>query len=133
MSTAQNWYDKNLMKNNIGKTKVIVFSRNKKDKLELKMKGVKKKIKSKPCIKILGIQIDNKLTFNKQIKKTKKKAMNAARKVHRINKFLPLKERLLLYHALISPLFDYGDVIFGRCNEKESHSLQKVQNFAVKS
>ena len=133
MSTAQSWYDKNLMKNNIGKTEVIVFSRNKKEKLELKIRGVKKKIKSKPCIKILGIHIDNKLTFNKQIKKTKKKAMNAARKVHRINKFLPLKERLLLYHALISPLFDYGDVIFGGCNEKESNSLQKVQNFAVKS
>ena len=57
--------------------------------------------------------------------------MNAARKVHRINKFLPLKERLLLNHALISPLFDYGDLIFGGCNEKESKSLQKVQNLLM--
>ena len=43
MSTAQSWYDKNLMKNNIGKTEVIVFSRNKRDELELKIKGVKKR------------------------------------------------------------------------------------------
>ena len=40
---------------------------------------------------------------------------------------------MILYHALISPHFNYGDIFYAGCNEKDSKSLQRVQNFAVKS
>ena len=50
-----------------------------------------------------------------------------------MNYFWPSNLRLILYHALISPHFNYGDIFYGGCNEKESRSLQRVQNFAVKS
>ena len=38
-----------------------------------------------------------------------------------------------MYHCIISPNFDYGDVLFGGCSIKNSKRLQRVQNFAVKS
>ena len=44
-----------------------------------------------------------------------------------------MKHRLNLYHAVISPQFSYADVVWGGCCQKEKLSLQRVQNFAVKS
>ena len=74
-------------------------------------------------------------TFPGKNKSTKleKKSMNATRNVHRVNKMLPKKSRLNMYHCIISPNFDYGDVLFGGCSIKNSKRLQRVQNFAIKS
>ena len=46
---------------------------------------------------------------------------------------LPLQQRINLYNAIVSPQFDYGDVLWGGCNQKEISSLQRIQNFAMKS
>ena len=59
--------------------------------------------------------------------------MNITRNIHRINHLLPLKVRKDLYNAVISPQFNYGDIIWGGCSKKDSKSLQLVQNFAVRS
>ena len=69
----------------------------------------------------------------KQVNEVKRKAMNTTRNIHRINNLLPTKQRIDLYNTLISPQFNYADVVWGGCGKKESLSLQKVQNFAAKS
>ena len=46
---------------------------------------------------------------------------------------LPLQQKINLYNAIVSPQFDYGDVLWGGCNQKEVNSLQRIQNFAIKS
>ena len=84
-------------------------------------------------ITILGVILDKNLNWRKQVNDVKKKALNATRNIHRINHLLPIQQRLNLYNALISPLFNYADVVWGGCGKKESLSLQKVQNFAARS
>ena len=136
LNAAQNWYTGNSMLNNIGKTEFLVFSPHKKcETLECEFFSNNKKIKivSKSFIEILGIQVDSNLKFTKQINQIKKRAMNVTRQIHRINFFLPMDQRLMLYNTIIAPLFNYGDVIWGGCDEKDSKSLQKVQNFAARS
>ena len=136
ISTAQSWYTKNSMLNNTDKTELIIFNpKDKKDELNIEIMDQDKKItlKSKENIKILGLYIDNELKWTKQIKTVKKKSMNTTRRVHRINFFIPQNLRFILYHALISPHFNFGDIFYGGCNEKDARSLQRVQNFAVKS
>ena len=136
LNTAQNWYSQNLMLNNIGKTEFLVFSpHDKTESLECEFFCNKEKItiKSEAAIEILGVFIDSKLKFTKQINKIKKRAMNVTRNIHRINYFLPMDQRLMLYNTIIAPLFNYGDVIWGGCDETDSKSLQKVQNFAARS
>ena len=59
--------------------------------------------------------------------------MGKIRNLHRINHMLSRKHRINLYLAIVSPQFDYGDVLWGGCNQKESMSLQRIQNFAMKS
>ena len=63
----------------------------------------------------------------------KKRATNIIRKIHRINKFLPLKLKLTLYNTLIVPIFNYADIIWGGCYKKQAKRLQVSQNFAVRS
>ena len=73
------------------------------------------------------------LSWEKQINQVRKRSMNVTRNVHRVNKMLPKNSRLNMYHCIISPNFDYSDILFGGCSMKNSNKLQHVQNFAVKS
>ena len=134
---AQSWYESNSMKNNIGKTEILLLNigrwRNK--DINIKIKQDKKIITIKPKnqIKILGVHIDSKLSWDAQINAVKKKSLNVTRNLHRINNVLPLKHRIQLYHTLIEPHFSYGDIIWGGCGAVNSQKLQVVQNFAAKS
>ena len=53
--------------------------------------------------------------------------------IRRIRNLLPLQARVALYNALILPLFDYGDVIWGdKNNDTIMSELQILQNKAAK-
>ena len=136
ITTAQKWYKENSMKNNIAKTEILIFNpsnKNEKMKINIQHEGKKITIETVPYIKILGIFIDNKLNWSKQVNAVRNKAMDAVRNLHRVNHLLPEKHRVTLYKALISPLFNYGDIIWNGCTKKDSEKLQRVQNFAAKS
>ena len=136
LEKAQSWFIENEMKINTDKTQILVFKNGKhQNKITIPITYQNKKIKlvSEPYVEILGILIDENLSWEKQINHVRKKSMNATRNVHRVNKMLPKKSRLNMYHCIISPNFDYGDVLFGGCSIKNSKRLQRVQNFAVKS
>ena len=135
IEVAQNWYNQNGMKNNSSKSEILVISTKKEDKIliEVLENGQKKFVKSKKWIKVLGVYIDHLLSWSKQIGVVKKNATNIIRKIHRINKFLPLKLKLTLYNTLIVPIFNYADIIWGGCLKKQAKRLQVSQNFAVRS
>ena len=91
------------------------------------------KIVPKQFIKILGIFLDENLSWTRQISEVRKKSSNAIRNIHRVNKLVPIKQRILLHNALITPHFSYGDVIWGGCGIVNSRRLQITHNYAVKS
>ena len=135
LQVAQTWYNKNGMKNNSSKSEILIVSTKKGDKIAITVEeeGKEKTVKSKKWIKILGVYIDQKLTWAKQINIVKRNATNIIRKIHRINKFLPLKLKMTLYNTLIVPIFNYADIIWGGCNKTHGKRLQVAQNFAVRS
>ena len=111
---AQNWYLNNSMKNNIGKTEILILNSGRNTlniQITVEDEGEKVTIKSKPFIKILGVVMDCKLNWTKQVNAVKSKAMNITRNIHRINHLLPMKQRLNLYTAVISPQFSYADTV----------------------
>ena len=87
----------------------------------------------KKHIEILGILIDQDLNWTKQVNRVKRNSMNATRNIHRINHLLTRDHRINMYNGVIKPNFDFGDILWGGCLEKDSKSLQRIQNFAVKS
>ena len=51
----------------------------------------------------------------------------------RVNKLLPLKEKILLYNSLIASHFNYVDTVWSGCTNRNKNKLQRTQNLAVKS
>ena len=136
MDTAQTWFFQNHLHTNPTKTKILIFHHNDKDNpitFDVQEDGVIKQVSPKSFVKILGVYVDKDLNWVKHINFVKKKSMNVTRNIHRINYLLPIQHRINLYHGLISPQFDYADVAWGGCAEKDKKRLQTVQNFAAKS
>ena len=134
--TAQFWFEKNLMKINTDKTKILIFNTSpetKDIKIEIKFENKIIELKSELFVEILGIFIDPNLNWKKQVRRIKRNAMGKIRNLRRFLYMLPLQQKINLYNAIVSPQFDYGDVLWGGCNQKEVNSLQRIQNFAIKS
>ena len=137
ITTAQTWYDNNSMKNNIGKTEILILNvgpwKNEKVKIKVVQNNKTIILKPKNQIKVLGVHIDSKLNWDSQINFIKKKSLNITRNLHRVNHTLPVNQRIQLYKSLIEPNFSYADVIWGGCGKVNAKKLQVVQNFAAKS
>ena len=136
IDTAQFWFEKNLMKINTDKTKILIFNTSpetKDIKIEIKFENKIIELKSELFVEILGIFIDPNLNWKKQVRRIKRNAMGKIRNLRRFLYMLPLQQKINLYNAIVSPQFDYGDVLWGGCNQKEVNSLQRIQNFAIKS
>ena len=66
-------------------------------------------IEHKPSTKLLGVHIDEMLTWDNQIKHISSKVSN----------------------SLVQPYFDYCDVVWGDCSKTRADKLQKLQNRAA--
>ena len=95
--------------------------------------GIKKRLQPKASIKILGVFVDQKLNWKKQIQEVNKKAKYAARNLQRINNLVPLRSRLLLYNSLVASHLKYADTVWAGCDVADKQKLQRTQNLAVKS
>ena len=136
IKTAQKWYEANSMKNNIGKTEILILNSGK-GKKHLKIKvideGEPVTIETMDSIKILGVVLDQNLNWKKQVNAVKRKSMNTIRNLNRVNNLLPVKYRTQLYKSLAEPHFSYADVAWGGCGVTNAKNLQLAQNFAARS
>ena len=134
---SHNWYTRNCMKANQGKTEILIINtkniNTKCLKIKVIEKGKVKMLTPSKSIKILGVIIDENLNWKKQISYVKKHATNTIRKLHRINHLLPVDVRIQLYNSLVVPHFDYCDIIWAGCGVESARKLQVSQNFAVRS
>ena len=135
IQTAQQWFSKNSMKNNIDKTEILIIKRKAKmDEITIEIEDDGKPliIKSREEIKTLGIYIDCNLNWNKQIRYTKKLAMNAILNLNRLRNILSERTKILLYNSIVTPHFTYADVVWNGCSKENERKLQTAQNFALR-
>ena len=137
--TANLYYNRNSLMNNSTKTEIMLLSTkqklNKNRRLKIKVidGNTEKYIYGEEYLKILGLHIDQTLSWDKQTSQIKKKATNSIRNLHRANKLLPMKQKRILYNSLVTPHFSYGDVIWNKCGRTNTNKLQQAQNYAAKS
>ena len=77
--------------------------------------------------------MDQKLSWNDHITAIKKKTSNAIRNIARTSNILPLRSRQMLTEALVTPHYNYCDVIYDGCSERAKKNLQVNQNYAAKA
>ena len=69
-------------------------------------------INSENCVKLLGIEIDNTLSFNKHISTLCKKASNQLNAIGRIQKYMGFKEKEVLLNSFVLSNFNYCPLVW---------------------
>ena len=120
-----NWFKINSMVANPGKFQ-IMFLGSKIDNNNITFLIEDKCIKSKSEVTLLGITIDDKLTFKNHIKLMCNKANNRLRALIRIRKFLSVEQAKYLSEAYIMSSFKYCPLIWMFCNKTSNDLINNI-------
>ena len=82
--------------------------------------------------KHLGVIIDETLSWSQHIDHIKKKVAPGLFYLRKAKQLIPSNMQCLLYNSIISPHFDYCNVVWGNCNQSQHDKLQVLQNRAAK-
>ena len=106
-----------------GKFQTIVVKKNAemKDSYPLNINDLT--INSENSVKLLGIEIDNRLSFEKHISTLCNKASNQLNAIGRIQKFMGFKEKEVLLNSFVYSNFNYCSLVWHFCSYK---SLYKI-------
>ena len=83
-------------------------------------------------LKVLGVTLDDKLTFDIHIESI---CLSASRQIHavkRLSKFLDESSRMLIYKSFVSSAFSYSTITWNFCVIRKSLKLGKRQESALR-
>ena len=131
LSNVSQWLSENQLTLNLSKTKSMTIGSRQilaKGKLNLNLRG--SSIENVESFKYLGVLLDERLTWDQHVDFLCKKVSKRLGVLRRASEFLDIPSRKLLYYALILPIFDYCDVVWGNCSITLSNRTQVLQNRA---
>ena len=120
-----NWFKVNSMAANPGKFQ-IMFLGSKIENSKIIFAIENKQIKCKREVKLLGITIDEKLTFTRHIANICSLANNRLRALTRIRRFLSTEQAKYLSEAYIMSAFKYCPLIWMFCNKTSNNQINKI-------
>ena len=118
---------------NSNKTIGIIFTNCKKYVIPNLFIG-KEKVKFEQTAIFLGVKFDSRLTWGShvaQIEEKSKTKLNLMRCISGIKWGASTQNLLLVYRALIRPLFDYGSIVFGNAAKVHLKKLETIQYKAL--
>ena len=116
---ALTWFRNNEMMVNPNKFQAILLN-------NIKSTHVgNEKIESLSAVKLLGIEVDNKLNFNNHINTICRSAANQLNALIRLRRFLGIEERKALIQSFVLSNFNYGPLVWMLSSVK---SLNKIEN-----
>ena len=77
--------------------------------------------------KLLGIKLNNCLTWENQMAQGKEQIGKRLGLLKRTKEFLSLKARTLFYNSIIQPILDYGAVVWGSNKKEQAQDIVKLQ------
>ena len=122
-----NWFSMNYLKANPGKSHLLLTSR---DKASIKIDDTD--IKSSSSKKLLGVIIDNKLTFNEHVSKLCKKASNKLHALARISKYMTKDKLRTVMNVFFTSQFAYCPLISMFHNRTLNNRINKFQERALR-
>ena len=82
--------------------------------------------------KLLGLEIDEELSFSSMLTPFVRKLHSASVCYKKIMNYLPLKQRLLFYNALIGQGINYASVLWTNCDKESLGRVLKLQKRAAR-
>ena len=128
------WLCNSKLSLNCDKTVSMLFGSHKMltkcSQLSLQVQG--KNIRHVESMKYLGMLLDPNLKWNLHIDQMCTRISKLIRLLSRLRHTINLANLKIVYNALILPIFDYGDIIYGTASFKYTALLQKLQNRACR-
>ena len=84
-------------------------------------------INSENSIKLLGIEIDNKLSFEQHVSTLCNKASNQVNAIGRIEKLMGFKEKEVLLNSIVYSKFNYCPLVWHFCSSKSLCKIEKIE------
>ena len=78
-------------------------------------------------MKLLGVEVDKKLPFEKHISTLWKKASNQLNAISRIQTFMDLKEKEILLNSSVNSNFNYCTFVWHFCSAKSLNKIGKIK------
>ena len=85
------------------------------------------------CIKFLGVFLDSRLNFSRQLQYVCSKVSKAAGIFFRINKLIPLNVLIKLYYSLVYPFILYGVLVWGGAADTHLNPLFLIQKRIIRT
>jgi len=129
ISTLYDWLCANKLSLNSDKSDALLFRPiNKKSQIKLKVKFKHKRIHVSGWTKYLGVILDSKLSWRRQITELSKKLARANGLLSKIRHYVDAKTIKSLYYSLFHSHITYGCLTWGlaaKCEVKRIYKLQK--------
>ena len=123
-------FKENSMKANPKTFQFMILGKTSRQPITLNINQIK--VKESQKVLLLGLTIDNQLTFKDHVDMLCSTANYKLHALRRIRKYLtPVKARLL-YNAFINSQFNYASVIWMFCRKKDYLKIEKIQYKALK-
>ena len=82
-------------------------------------------INSENIVKLLGTEVDNKLSFEQHIATVCNKASNQLNTIGRIQKFMSFKEKEVFLNSLVYSNFNYYPIVWDFCSSESLYKIEK--------
>ena len=123
MVTLLRWFKENSMKVNPKKFQFMILGKTPRQPIILNINQIK--VDKSQKVVLLGLTIDNRLTFKDHVDMLCSTANYKLHALRRIRKYLTLEKTKLLYNAFINSQFNYASVICIFCG-KINLNLKKI-------
>ena len=130
MQSCLNWFHYNQLVANPEKFQLMFLGINSDSSLRLRVHNIE--IKSQSHVKLLGIEIDNKLRFDLHIRNICSVANKKINCLRRIRNFIDTDQASLLGKAFIMSSFNYCPIIWMFCNKTSGQIMDRVQKRCLK-
>ena len=99
---------------------------------QLQLESENEMVKKVKNTKVLGVQLDENLNWEKHIDYISSKISSGIGAIKRLREFVDQSTLVKVYNALIQPYFDYCSEVWDCFNKGLSDRLQKLQNRAAR-
>lgn len=126
------WFSSNRLAANPEKFQMLVLGNSVSDKsYTLSVSEVT--IKSTDSVKLLGITIDNKLSFKSHINTLCAKVSRNIRRLRRISKYLNENQLKLVLQSFIMSNFNYAPIIWMFCRKSSANQIENIHKRALRA
>ena len=125
-NSALDWFDSNEMKANPTKFQALILGSNNQN-MNVSFHIKETVINPSNSVNLLGIEIDNKLSFSNHISKICTKAGQQLSALARLSKILDIHTKEIIFNTFILSNFNYCPLVWHHCSLGDNRKIEKIQ------